>query len=146
MLFVSPHGKGVRVDLERSAVDAVLEAAAVAQASIEGAQLTLAPDLVRLGRAAEKLGKSRTVDTLRAASPVFEEAVRQVLARHGQVIVHRGLAILRVEDVGLRALLGRRFAPAVRELAGAYLAVLPGHLDELLALTRKEGYAVRRIS
>jgi len=142
-LTVKPQQGGVQVDLEKSSLLAILAAAALSCASVKDGQLVLEPDLVRMGRV--DLAQSEVVRSLRSASPAFDAAAKTVLERRGQVIVHRGLTVLRVEDVGLRALILRKFGSAVRELDGGYVAVLSSHLDEILALTKREGFAARRL-
>lgn len=142
-LTVKPQQGGVQVDLEKSSLLAILAAAALSCASVKAGELVLEPDLVRMGRV--DLAENEVIRSLRSASSAFDAAAKTVLERRGQVIVHRGLTVLRVEDVGLRALVLRKFGSAVRELDGGYLAVLSGQLHEILALTKREGFAARRL-
>ncbi len=144
-LVAFAQGSGVRVEERPSPLLSLLEAARVSRARVLDGALLLEPDLGRMGRAWSELSEGRTMAALRAASPAVEEAARAVEARRGQVRVHRGLAVLRLEDAGLRAAVRTRFPGAVLEIEGAYLAVLRGSLEGVLAFARKEGYLPRRL-
>ena len=127
-----------------SGLGPLLQAASVAHVSIAEGGIVLDPDPVRLGRAWHLCGPSVRA-SLVAASRAFRDAAELVERRGGQVVVHQGLSLLRIEDAGLFALFGQRFAEAVRPIDGRYLACLSGRLDEVLALARKEGYVARRL-
>jgi hypothetical protein len=122
----------------------LLQAATVAHVTIGEGAILLEPDPVRLGRGWHLLPE-RVRHALTASSRGFGDAAALVEARAGLVVVHRGLAILRVEDAGLRALLVQRLAESVRPLDDRHLACLAGRLAEVLAFTRKEGYVARRL-
>lgn len=144
-LALTTAGGTVTVDLERSALMAVLEVAPGARATIAGGALRLEPDPVGLGRHWSELAGSASLATLRAASPAFDAAARLVEERRGQVQVHKNLTLLRIEDVGLHALLLAKFPGQVRELSGRHLAVPSGKAAELVALAAKQGFVARRL-
>ncbi len=137
---------GVRVDLEASAVAPLLELAAVSRARKARGELLLRPDLVRLGRAAPWLDSFPALGEARAACAAFDQAVRQVEKRHGEIVLHDGLLVLRIDDLGLRTLLLHRLGDALRELGGAYLAAPRGLAKKIEKLVRKEGFAARRVT
>ncbi|MBI5488147.1 MAG: hypothetical protein HY905_12510 [Deltaproteobacteria bacterium] len=143
-LALAPHRGGVRLNVKDSAVLAVLRAATVARATIDDGEMLLEPDPVRLGRAWDDADTVRTATALGAVSPAFASAARQVAERHGQVVVHQGLTVLRIADVGLLALLRTRFPTDVRELGHRHLAVVRERVDDVLAAARKEGFTPRR--
>src|SRR2546426_3563711 len=70
-LVVVPQARGVRVDVHRSSLLGVLEAAAASRASISGGTLVLEPDLVRMGRVWDRLERSPALAALRTRSPAF---------------------------------------------------------------------------
>jgi len=144
-LVVRPERGGVRVDGRASDLLLVLDASRASRAQVVDGALLLEPDVVRMGRAWGEIGKSAAMATLRAASRAFEEAAGTLEGRRGQVTVHRGLTVLRVDDVGLRAAVRSRFAGSVREVAGEYLAVLRASAEDVLAFARKEGFVARRV-
>ncbi len=121
----------------------LLQAATVARITLKDGALVLEPDPVRFGRA--WLDLSEFVRTaLTEGSPAFRDAAALVEKRAGQVVVHRGLTVLRVEDAGLHALLVQRMGECVRPLDGRHVACIAERLAEVLAFTRKEGYVARR--
>ena len=143
-IALAPHRGGVRVDVKQSSVIAVLRAATIARTTIDDGALVLEPDPVRLGRSWDDPDTVRAATVLGAVSPAFASAARQVTERHGQVVVHQGLAVLRIADVGLLALLRTRFPAAVREVGRRHLAVVRERLEDVLAVARKEGFTPRR--
>ena len=144
-IVVAPHQGKLRVDLQRSPALCVLEAAASARATMASGELLLEADPIRMGKSWGALGSTPSMAALRAASPAFDAAARQIEERRGQVLVHRNLAVMRVDNVGLHALLRSKFPSEVRQLSGRYLAVLEGKVGELLALAGKEGFVARRL-
>jgi hypothetical protein len=145
-LGFSADEEGIDADLEHSGMDALLELAALSKAQVRRGRLRLSPDLVLLGRAAARLASLASVARVRASSDAFRAAIEQVEERHGKVLLHEGLLLLRVEDLGLRTLLSHRFGSDIRALEGPYLAA-PRRLGaELEKVVRKEGYSPRRVS
>ena len=142
-LQLTATAKGVAVAPAGSGLVPVLQAASVARAAIADGAIVLEPDPVRLGRGWHELPPSVQADLV-AASPAFRDATERVERRRGQVIVHEGLTLLRIEDAALMALIGQRFADATRAIDGRHVACVAGRLGEVLALARKEGYAARR--
>ena len=136
---------GTRIVPEGTGLLPLLQAATVAHVALADGAFVLEPDPVRLGRSWHALPES-VRNALTAGSRAFRDAAEQVERRAGQVVVHRGLAVLRVEDAGLHALLVQRLGECVRALDARHLACLVGRLAEVLALTRKEGYVARRLT
>ncbi|MBI4816214.1 MAG: hypothetical protein HY791_08150 [Deltaproteobacteria bacterium] len=123
----------------------LLQVATVSRTTIKPGGFLFEPDPIRAGRSWHELPHQLQAG-LRAASKAFDETAGLLEARSGQVIVHRGLSILCVEDAGLRALLLLRFPTAVRALEGEYISCLAGAVDELVAFAKKEGFVSRRFS
>ena len=82
---------------------------------------------------------------MRASSPAFDRALDRVERRHGRLLVHEGLLLLRIEDLGFRTLLAHRLGGSIRSLGGVYLAAPRGLAPEVEKLARKEGFAPRRV-
>ncbi len=134
------------VDPVRSAVTPLLELATVSRTESVKGELFLRPDVVRLGRAAPRLASLTALGEVRAACAAFDKAVRQVEKRRGEIVLHDGLLVLRIDDLGLRTLLRQRLGSALRELGGAYLAAPRGLAKEVEKVVREEGYRVTPLS
>jgi hypothetical protein len=143
-LELEPARSGGCVALPGSGLLPVLGLAAVAHTTIENGELRFEPDPIRMGRVWRDL-PAEFVAKLRAASTAFDQAARLIAERDGQIIAHRGLSMLRVDDAGLRALLCQRFADDVRSVDREYLACVSDKLDQLLAFAKKEGFVARRM-
>ena len=144
-LVFRPDERGIIVDIERSALGALLELTELSRVEARDGQLHVLPDIVLLGRQARRLGSLPALEQASSSSPAFRAAVEHVAARHGKLLLHEGLLVLRVEDLGFRTLLGHRL-PATRSLGGPYLALPRGLRDEVERIARKEGFAPRRVS
>ncbi len=145
-IFSRPIAGGIEVDLARSDLGPLLELAAVSRAEAVAGALRLAPDIVLLGRAAERLPALEALRNARACSRDFDEAASHVERSHGRVILHEGLVVLRVEDLGLRTLLAHQIGPSLRELGGPYLAAPRALAGEVEKIVRKEGFAPRQVT
>jgi hypothetical protein len=139
-------GEGVRFDLARTGLGALLALADYCHVAAERGGLRLRPDVVRMGRTPERLAALSALPAVTRASRAFAKAVAFVKQRHGKLRVHEGLLVLRVEDLGLRTLLTHRLAARVRSLGGPYLAVPRAAADDVERIVRGEGFSPRRVS
>jgi hypothetical protein len=137
--------KGLLVDLDQTGLAPLLDLALLSRVEPTRSGLLLLPDIRRLGAKQEWLSSPLCAE-LRRASTAFEEAARHVEERRGKLFVHQGLAVLKVEDLGLRALLAQRLGAEIRPLSGSYFAVPRGALKKLEELAKKEGFSPRKIS
>jgi hypothetical protein len=137
---------GIRIDLETTGLPPLVELAAVCRATPDEACLTLRPDLAKLGRAWPHFQDSPILTAVAKRSPAFAGAVEHVRARHGRLLLHEGLLVIRAEDLGFRTLVLAKLGDAVRSLGGAFLALPAGLAREVETLARKEGFAPRRLS
>ena len=144
-LAFEPTDDGIRIDLERTALAPLFEVAAASQVRVEGAELLLEPDPVRLGRVWARLSGSNVIRALRSGSKAYEKVIRQVEDRHGKLLLHRGLLLVRAEDIGLRTLLAERLGGQVLGLGGPYLCLPRALMGEAEALAKKEGFTARRV-
>ncbi len=136
---------GIEVDLERTGLGPLLELASVCRVQPAKKHLHLSPDIVLLGRAAPRLGRFSTLKKVRASSPAFDRAMVHVERVQGKLILHEGLLVLRIEDLGLRTLLSHQFGDNIRVLAGPYVAMPRGFAAQAEKLARKEGFSPRRV-
>ncbi|MBW1688850.1 MAG: hypothetical protein JRS35_27795, partial [Deltaproteobacteria bacterium] len=143
-LLFTADKDGIQADLDRSGLDSLLKACGISRVAVAGGTLRLEPDMVRMGRQAEKLD-SAEVGRLRAASAAFDRALRHVCSNRGKMIVHEGLTVLRVDDLGLRAQLCRQFRARIRQLNGPYLAIPRALAADVERFARKEGFVPRRV-
>jgi hypothetical protein len=142
-LEISAVKAGVLVNIQASSIVPVMQAATISRALLTEKALILTPDPLRTGRFISNV-PPEIVAKLTETSPVFNNTVNLIKKRLGKVLVHEGLSVLRVTDIGLRALLVERFPEVVRVLEGDYLACLTDSLATLLALAKKEGFVARR--
>jgi hypothetical protein len=142
-LVATATGEGVAVDLDKCGVTSLLSLAQISQASIRDGSLILTPDLVRIGKAYKEQPVWQEV---RGLSPVFESAFKTVEDRRGKLLVHENLAVLRVDDIGLRAVIQHKFAGKVLLIDQAYIALPAALTTEVEAIVRKQGYSVRRFT
>ncbi|MBI3268477.1 MAG: hypothetical protein HYZ53_05600 [Planctomycetes bacterium] len=146
-LVCAPDGDGLRIDLERTGVGPLFALAGLSKATADPtAGLRLAPDPIALGRAWPAAADLPALAAARAASPAYEAAARRAAERHGKLRLHEGLALFRLDDLGLRALLGRRLGARGRALDGPYVAVARCDLDAAEGLLREKGFSLRRLS
>ena len=137
-LVFSLDPEGVFVDLEASGLGVFLRVAAVSVVSFREGRIHLSPDPVALARegGAPVLAKSKA----------FAKAMAEIERLRGRTFLHVGLAVLRVDEPILLASITHGAADSVRPLGGPWLAVLPGAEKGVLALAKRDGFAIRRIS
>ncbi len=144
-LVFSPTKEGIAVDLNHSGLSRLLELATVSCVRAVKGKLHLVPDVLLLGRAAPRLKTLAALGEVRSASAPFDEAVRYVEQNVGSLLLHQGLVVFRIEDLGFRTLLAHQLS-GIRALGGPYLAAPRGLVMHVEELARKEGFAPRRIS
>jgi hypothetical protein len=137
---------GVEIDIDRTGFQPLFELARLSRVECRDGRLCLLPDIVRLGRAWPQSASLAVLRTVRASSPAFDQALDHVERRHGKLLVHEGLLVLRIEDLGFRTFLMHRLGGSIRSLGGAYLAAPRGLAAEVEKLARKEGFAPRRVA
>ncbi len=137
--------QGVEVDLAESGLGALLELASVSRAAPAGDRLRLVPDPVLLGRAADRLDGLAALRSVREASSAYERAARDAVGKHGKLLLHEGLLVIRVDDLGLHTLLAHELGAGARTLGGRHLAVPRGLALRVEKLVRREGFSPRRV-
>jgi hypothetical protein len=137
--------EGICIDMERAGIAALCEAARLSRIEIAGGKLRLVPDVARMGRAAAQL-KTPTMEAIGQICPAYNKAMRYALERAGKVILHDGLLLFGVHDLGLRTLLLRQFAGKIRSLSGPYLAAPRQLRENIESFARKQGFVPKRMS
>jgi hypothetical protein len=79
--------------------------AQIATLKVDGRQLRVSPNLVRMGRAMPSLPNHPLVEWLQEQSPLFKEAVKSIAQRWGKQILHQDLLIAKIKDLSLKVLI-----------------------------------------
>ena len=137
--------QGVLVDLEKTGVQPLLELASVSQVRIVRSRLHLLPDIALMGRAARRLAAMGSLQQAAKISRAFRDAIKHVESKHGKLLFHHGLVLLKISDLGFRTVVAHELGGRIRILSGPYMAVCPGAMETVEALARKEGLSPRRI-
>jgi hypothetical protein len=145
-LAFAAEQRRIRVDLQQTGLGPLLELTAVSQVEIDKGEMRLVPDVIQMGRAGPHFESIPALAEVRAFCSAFEQAARHVQQNHGKTILHEGLVVLRVDDLGLRTQLLHRFDDQIRSLGGPYLAIPRGLSQQVEDFARKEGFAPRRVS
>ncbi|MBI2566133.1 MAG: hypothetical protein HYV63_03745 [Candidatus Schekmanbacteria bacterium] len=146
-LVSRPCAGGIAVDLSCTGMAPLLELVALCRVRAEkqGQTLVLVPDLVRIGRRWGEESVQLMLGAVSRNSPAFGAAVVKVRQSYGKLLVHAGLVVMRVADIGLRALLQHQLEPHIRELGDDYLAVPRGFLRDVEVIARNAGFVPRRL-
>lgn len=137
---------GIQVDLLRTGLSALLDVTPFCEAIVNRGALHLRPDLIRASRDTDRFLACEALEPVVKVSPPFQEVKSRVRDRHGKLLVHEGIVVLRVEDLGLRTLLCHKLGDErIRTLGGAFLAVPEGELPEVSKLIRREGFSPRSV-
>lgn len=92
---------------------------------------------------AEALEDYAAIEQVRRGSKAFDAAVRDVRNRQNTLLVHQGLQVLRVADLGLRTVLLHRFSKEIRPLEGPYLVAVRTAMPAIEKIIRSEGFSPR---
>ncbi len=136
---------GIVADDVGGDLEGCLDLALVSRAERSDVKLRLVPDTMRMGRSAARIEASRAIAEARRLSPAYDSAARHVLERRGGLILHEGLALFRVDDLGLRTQLLHRFHGRIRPFSGPYLASPRELRDDIENFCRKQGFAPRKL-
>ncbi|MBI4861139.1 MAG: hypothetical protein HY815_12910 [Candidatus Riflebacteria bacterium] len=137
---------GIRIDLERTGLAALLDLAGVSRVVAAPSGLLLVPSIQLLGHHHSHLATLVDLPAVRERSAPWDRAVKHVLEHHGKTVLHKGLVVLRIEDLGLRTQVGHRLGSSARSLGGPYLVLPRALLARVEELVRKEGFSPRRVT
>lgn len=106
----------------------------------------LAPNLVKLGRAAEAIASLDVADWLQKNSPAFRQAIETVRDRRGKTIVHENLAVARVGDLSLKVALEKALGDRLVALGDDAVAFPLEAVAEVQRIVAKSGHVVKEAS
>jgi len=114
-------------------------------ADVSGPCLAASPNVVKMGRALKTIQEQPLTQWLRENAPAFRQALETVEQRWGKQIVHQGLIVAKVNDLGLKVQLERAF-PDPRKalfLPNDYIAFPRRMLTKVETMVTKAGHVIR---
>ena len=108
--------------------------------------LLIAPNLVKLGRAADAIDALPLADWLQKNSPAFRRAIETLRHRHGKTIVHENLSVARVGDLALKVALEKALGNRIVSLGDDSIAFPQEAIPEVRRIVTKLGHVVREAS
>ncbi len=105
--------------------------------------LLIAPNLVKLGRAADAVASLSPAEWLRKNSPEFHEAFQTVQRRRGKTILHEKLSVARVGDLSLRVALEKALGDRVVSLGDEFIAFPLQATAEVRRIVAKSGHVIK---
>ena len=114
-------------------------------ADVSGPCLAASPNLIKMGRSLRTIQEQPLTQWLREKAPAFRQALETVEQRWGKQIVHQGLIVAKVNDLGLKVQLERAF-PDPRKalfLPNDYIAFPRRMLTKVETVVTKAGHVIR---
>jgi hypothetical protein len=143
LLSMEACSGGVKLNVLESDLNSLFVLSQISRAHSTSGSLFLAPDIVRIGKSYATDARQPVWNDVRAISKDYARAFETVESRHGKLILHENISLLRIEDLGLRALIKQKFSDQIREIEDPYMALAQELKPELEAFIRKQGYSVR---
>ncbi len=132
----------IRIDLAHTSFQSLINLGQFCKLSFDSGSLYLIPDTSRMlkwfstkGSEAWAMGRTR--------SQIFDRTCNLVETNFGKVILHEKVLIMRIDDIGIRALIKHNFGENVREIVEPYMVAPESLSSQIEALIRKQGYAPR---
>jgi len=135
----------VRICLERTPSAALARLVEISRFETAGGELWAKPDLLKISHAPDKALSDPVVCWLREHHAAFRGTMEMVEERRGKVIVHENLLVARVNDLGLKVMLEKRFGGPGQlvGLSAEYVAFPKGLLPELQSWMKKSGHVIK---
>ena len=111
--------------------------------SRRGHCLLLAPNLIKLGRAAESVMTLPAVDWLQQNSSAFREAIQTLRRRRGKTIIHENLSVARVSDLALKVALEKTLGDHLVSLSDEYIAFPRQRFADVKRVVTKSGHVIK---
>jgi hypothetical protein len=108
-------------------------------------QLTITPNLVRMGRASDEVLGSEQAAWLFHNSPAFQQAHDMLHRRRGKTVLHSDILIARVTDLSLKVALEKLLGENCASLKNEYVAFPRGALSDVQRLVRKSGHVIKEV-
>jgi len=114
-------------------------------ADVSGPCLAASPNLVKMGRSLRTIQEQPLTQWLRENAPAFRQALETVEQRWGKQIVHQGLIVAKVNDLGLKVQLERAFPDSRKALflPDDYIAFPRQMLAKVETVVTKAGHVIR---
>lgn len=144
-LDLTPDGQ-VAVDLDTIPFESLEQLVTVSnQRASPGRHsvLLVAPNLVKLGRAADEVLMSPWLEWLQRNSPAFQQAIETRAQRRGKTLVHENLCVARVGDLGLKVAIQKALGERIVPLGDEYIAFASGSLADVRRVVSKSGHVVK---
>jgi hypothetical protein len=135
----------VRICLERTPLAALARLAEISRFEAAGGELWAKPNLLKISHAPDRDLTDPVVCWLREHHAAFRGTIEMVEERKGKVIVHENLLVARVNDLGLKVMLEKKFGGPGQlvALAAEYVAIPKGLLPELQSWMKKSGHVIK---
>jgi hypothetical protein len=136
----------IKVNLDTVPLRCLEAISQVSRFSVEDGVLTAFPDIIRMGRRHNAIGKSSLRKWLAETSNAFSKAFSTASQRWGRHLVHRNLLIAKVKNIGLKVSLEKTFKNGkVIFLPGDFIAFPESLLGQVESLVIQNGFAVKTI-
>ena len=121
--------------------------AGIAKLTVKGDALVAEPDIIRLGRASERVWNDPITQWIREHATPFGQAMASIEARRGKQIVHENLLIARVKDLSLKVQIEKAISKPGRlvSLPNGYIAFPMDALEDIQRLVTRSGYVIKTI-
>jgi hypothetical protein len=139
----------VAVDLDNVPFDALEKLVTISEqrpAPGRGPALLIAPNLVKLGRAAEKFAAWPLADWLEKNSPAFHQAIDTLRQRRGKTVLHENLLVARVNDLALKVAIEKAMGNRIVSLGEDAVAFPCDAVTEVTRVVAKSGHVVKEVS
>jgi hypothetical protein len=108
--------------------------------------LLVAPNLVKLGRAAEAFFTWPLADWLEKNSPAFHQAIDTLRQRRGKTVLHENLLVARVNDLALKVAIEKAMGNRIVSLGEDAVAFPCDAVTEVTRVVAKSGHVVKEVS
>jgi hypothetical protein len=141
------EGESLRVDMKTVPYCNLELIAGISKLTVQGSALAAEPDVIRLGRASERVWNDPLTLWIRQNAIPFGKAMDGIEARRGKHIIHDNLLFARVKDLSLRVQIQKAISDPGRlvSLPNGYIAFPIDALDDIQRLVTRSGYVIKTI-
>lgn len=113
---------------------------------IQNSRLMCYPDLIKIGKATDRVCRQPLYQWLKNNSQTFKKAIETVYKRRGKQIVHENLLIARINDLSLKVKIEKSFPGQGKlvSLSEEYIAFTADILKDIEKIVKKSGHVVNR--
>jgi hypothetical protein len=145
--YLNLKDESLRVDMKTVPYRALELIAGISKLTVKGSALAAEPDIIRMGRASERVWNDPLTQWIRKQAIPFGKAMDGIEARRGKHIVHDNLLLARVKDLSLRVQIQKAISDPGRlvSLPNGYIAFPIDALDDIQRLVTRSGYVIKTI-